>query len=231
MTRQSIFVAFGALLAIAQPRVVVAQQYSPLTLGVGATDIAVAREATLSQRLAGPVLGAQASFAFRRLHLEGRYAEGTLTPDAGGAIATEDFVDARLLALVRIVPWLSVGVAQHLRAFIAESGTARWSRVEAVTRVESELVNGIAHLRIDTWYALNAQSNVQDGGNGALGGEVGLLLRIPRAPISLHVSYVADHATFANGGTESLDGIRAALVLDRILPARGPRDGTARATR
>jgi hypothetical protein len=230
MTRQSVCIAFGALLAIAQPRVAIAQQYSPLTLGVDVTTIAVAREATLSQRLAGPVLGAQASVAFWRLHLEGRYAEGALTPDGGGA-ATEDFVDARLLALVRIAPWLSVGVAPHLRAFIAESGTARWSRVEAVTRIESELVNGIAHLRIDTWYAVSAQSNVQDGGNGALGGEVGLLLRIPRAPASLHVSYIADHATFANGGTESFDGIRAALVLDRILPARGARAGPARATR
>lgn len=210
-------------LLVASPGIAGAQQYSPLVLGVDYSALRVARDVATAQLLTGQILGANAAVSFRRLQLEGQYAEGSLTPDGVVIADAEDFVEARLLARVRVLPWLSVGGGPHLRAFVTPSGTARWSRLEAHTRVEGELIAGLAQLRVDTWYAFSTDVNVQDGGDGALGGEAGLTIRVPGTPTALHVSYVADQASFANGGTEFVDGLRVSLVLDRIIPARAAR--------
>jgi hypothetical protein len=53
-----------------------------------------------------------------------------------------------------------------------------------------------------------------------MGGEVGLLLRIPNTPTALQLMYTADRASFANGGSEFVEGVRIGLLLDRILSAR-----------
>lgn len=207
------------LVTLAFPALLQAQQYSPLSIGVDAASLRVVREVATSQRFEGTVLGARASASFRRLQLEGRYVEGSLTPPAAAADA-EDLVDARIIARVGIKPWLAIGVGPHLRAFITPNGTARWSRMEVHTRSEGELINGLAYVRVDLWFAASATSNVQGGGSGAMGGEAGLLIRIPGTPTALEVTYLADRATFASGGDEFVEGIRVALVLDRILPRR-----------
>lgn len=213
---------FGASLAIAaSAQVAAAQQVSPLALGVEASTARVVRDVATTQILGGPVLGASVRGSWRRFELEGQYLEGSLTPEGAAGADGEDFVDARAVARVRVMPWLSLGAGPHLRAFITPSGTARWSRIELHARGEGELIAGLAQLRVDTWFAVSAESNVQDGGDGAMGGEVGLLLRIPRTPAALQLSYVADRAMFTNGGSEFVEGVRAGIVLDRILRARG----------
>lgn len=212
-----------ALLVIAMacaPAVLAAQQLSPFTIGADVTNLSVTRDIATTQVLTGPAIGAKATFAFRRFELEGRYAEASLTPDALTSTGAEDYVDARIIARVQIIPGLSLGAGPHLRAFVTPSGTARWSRMEVHARYEGELIAGLAELRVDTWYAASAESNVQGGGNGAVGGEAGMLIRIPRTPTSLYVGYTADRATFVNEGAEFVDGIRVGLVLDRILSAR-----------
>lgn len=216
MRLRSLLVA--ALLTV--PATLHAQEFSPIVLGADATTLRVVRDVATSQLLEGSVLGAKASFSFRRLQLDGTYAEGTLVPN--GLIGAEDekYVDARLIARVRVNPYLSLGAGPHLRAFVTPVGTSRWSRLELHARTEGELINGLAHVRIDAWFAASATANVQDGGTGAMGGEAGLLLRIPNTPSALHVMYTADRATFANGGSEFVEGIRIGIVLDRILSAR-----------
>ncbi len=218
MTLRRILAIVALAVAVA-PAAVLAQQFSPFTIGADFTDLSVTRDVATAQLLRGPALGAKATVAFRRVELEGRYAEAALTPDATTSTGAEDYVDARIIARVRVIPGLSLGAGPHLRAFITPSGTARWSRVELHARVEGELIAGIAQLRVDTWYAASAESNVQGGGTGAVGGEAGMLIRIPRTPTSLLVSYSADRATFVNEGSEFVEGIRVALVLDRILSA------------
>jgi hypothetical protein len=207
------------LVALGSPLLLPAQQYSPLAIGAEATSLRVVRDVATAQQFDGTVLGAGASARFGWLQLEGRYFEGSLTPSSVAADA-EDLVDARVIARVGIAPWLAVGAGPHLRAFITPSGTARWSRVEVHARSEGELINGLAHLRVDLWVAPSASSNVQGGGTGAMGGEAGLLVRIPRSPVALELTYLADRATFTSSGSEFVEGIRVALVLDRILPAR-----------
>jgi hypothetical protein len=216
MRLRSLF--FAAFLAL--PAALRAQEFAPIVLGADATTLRVVRDVATSQLLEGSVLGAKASFSFRRLQVEGRYTEGSLVPS--GLIGAEDekYVDALVIARVNVNPYLSLGAGPHLRAFVTPAGTARWSRLELHARTEGELINGLARVRIDAWFAASANANVQTGGSGAMGGEAGLLLRIPNTPTALHLMYTADRATFANGGAEFVEGIRIGLVLDRILSAR-----------
>lgn len=197
-----------------------AQEVSPFSLGVDFTAARVVREAATTRILSGPVLGAGARVSLARFELEGHYAEGSLSPDGSGSTASESFVDARLAARVRLLSWLSVGAGPHIRAFVTPSGTARWQRLELTGRVTSELINDLALLVVDAWIAPMAESNVQGGGTGARGGEAGLLLRIPGTPTAVQLSYFADRGSYANGGGEFLEGVRVALVLDRILQPR-----------
>jgi hypothetical protein len=205
---------------VALPVSVGAQDFSPIILGGDANTVRVVRDVATSQLLEGSVLGARASLSFRRLQLEGRYAEGSLVPSGVLGAEDEKYVDALVIARVNLNSYLSFGAGPHLRAFVTPAGTARWSRIEIHARTEGDLINGLARVRIDAWLAPSANSNVQGGGSGAMGGEAGLLLRIPNTPTALHVMYTADRATFANGGSEFVEGIRVGLVLDRILSAR-----------
>jgi hypothetical protein len=212
--------ALCAALSLALPISMGAQEFAPIILGADATTLRVVRDVATSQLLEGSVLGAKASFAFRRLQIEGRYTEGSLVP--GGVVGTDDekYVDALVIMRVNVKPFLSLGAGPHLRAFVTPAGTARWSRMELHARTEGELINGLARVRVDAWFAPSASSNVQGGGSGAMGGEAGLVLRIPNTPTALQVMYTADRATFANGGSEFVEGVRIGLVLDRILSAR-----------
>lgn len=220
----SITRTLAVLLAACAPALAHAQQFPPFTIGADFTDLRVRREVATSQVLAGPALGAKATVAFRRFELEGRYAEAALTPNASSSTGAEDYVDARVILRMGLVPGLSLGAGPHLRAFVTPSGTARWSRLELHARFDGELIAGIARLRVDAWYAASAEANVQDGGTGAVGGEAGMLIRIPRSLTSVFVGYAADRASFANGGSEFIDGVRIALVLDRMLAgSSGPR--------
>lgn len=205
---------------LALPCALGAQVVSPIVLGADATTLRVVREVATSQLLEGSVLGAKASYSFRGVQFEGRYTEGSLVPS--GAIGSEDekYVDARIVARVNVKSFLSLGAGPHLRAFVTPAGTARWSRLELHARTEGELINGLARVRVDAWFAASASANVQEGGKGAMGGEAGLLVRIPNTPTALHLMYTADRATFANGGSEFVEGVRIGLVLDRILSAR-----------
>lgn len=209
-----------ALALLGFPALLTAQSYSPLTIGADVMTTRAVRDVATTQVLSGTVLGARASVAFTRLQIEGQYSEGLLSPDGVGSSATEDYVDARVTARLRVTPWLSVGAGPHLRAFVTPSGTARWSRIEVHARFTSELINDIALLVFDTWYAPTAESSVQGGGTGARGGEAGVFLRIPGTPSALHLSYLADRGTFSNGGGEFVEGVRAAIVLDRIVRTR-----------
>lgn len=216
--------ALALVAMVCAPAVAGAQHFSPFTIGVDFTDISVTRDVATSQVLRGPAVGTKLSVAFRRFELEGQYAEAALTPDAPSGTGAEDLVDARVIARVRVAPGVSVGAGPHLRAFVTPAGTARWTRVELHARLEGELIAGIALLRVDTWYAASAEANVQGGGDGAVGGEAGMFVRIPRTPTALFVGYSADRARFVSGGAEFVEGVRIALVLDRRLAIRsGPR--------
>jgi hypothetical protein len=198
-----------------------AQRTGPIAVGAEAMTTRVLRDAVTVREFAGTVVGVQASLSLGRLQLEGAYAEGTLLPDGRASSAPgEDFLDARLIARVRLVPWLSLGVGPHLRGFVTPTGSARWARTEVHARVTTELINNVALLVLDTWYAVSAESNVQGGGVGARGGEAGIVVRVPGTAGAVHLSYMADRSTFVLGGSEFIEGLRATILFDQLVPSR-----------
>lgn len=186
----------------------------PVTFSGGAdlTTARLARAGALERVWTGPVMGARGAATFRRYTVEALYAQGSLNPEAGTLGEGEDLVDGALQFLVRVRPWISVGGGPHLRAFVTPAGTSHWSRFEGRVRAEGEIVNGVAFAHFEGWYALGVTTNVQGGGSGAQGGEAGLTVRLPRTPFALALAYAADRATFANGGSEFLEGVRFSVV-------------------
>ena len=191
---------------------------NPVGLSAGGelTTMRVARDLPAVRAYSGPVLGASGGLVYRRFEVEVRYAEGSLSPESGTSGGKEDFADGALQLRVRVLPWLAIGAGPHLRAFITPAGTARWTRVEAHGRAEGELIAGVARLQVEGWYAFSAETNVQGGGSGAMGGEAGLTVKLPRVPVSLRLTYIADRATFKGGGAEFVDGLRLGFVFDRF---------------
>lgn len=204
----------AALLALP----VAAEGQAPVALsgGVEVVTTQLARDGTLDRQWTGSILGARGGVTLRRFSIEGRYAQGTLTPEIGTLGEGEDIVDGSVQLRVRVLPWLTVGAGPHLRAFITPAGSSRWTRIEASARGEGEVINGLVFAHFEGWYALAVDANVPGGGTGAQGGEAGLSLRHPRAPLALVLSYTADRAVFANGGSEFLEGVSLAVAFGRF---------------
>ena len=196
-------------------RPVLAQRAFDLSGGVSASSMTLARAGTSARELTGAVLGAEGRIGFKRFELRGRYLEGSLTPAAGAFGGAEDFADLRLLFGAAVGAGVTVGVGPHLRSFISPGGTANWTRIEANVRLDRELVPRLARAEIEFAYAVSAESNIQGGGTGAMGANIGLLVAPPTWPGALRVAYSADRATYASGGTEFLDGLELGLRLRR----------------
>ena len=214
--RRATLVTALLVLGFVSSRPLVAQSAVVLSAGAEVLTMHVARDRPAARAYAGPVLGAFGGIGYRKFEVEGHYAEGSLSPESGTIGGNEDFADGALQLRVRVLPWLAIGAGPHLRAFITPAGTARWTRMEAHARAEGELIAGLAQLQVEGWYALSAETNVQGGGSGAMGGEAGVTVKLPRAPVSLRLTYTADRATFKSGGSEFVDGLRLGLVFDRF---------------
>lgn len=203
-------------LAILIARESEAQAPVALTGSAQVTTAQLAREGALSRSWTGSIMGARAGITFNRFTLEGQYAQGSLTPETGTLGDGEDLVDGLILLRVRVREWLSVAGGPRLRAFVTPAGTSRWSRIEARARVEGEVIDGLAFAHFEGWYALAAEANVQGGGTGAQGGEAGLSIRLRNTPVAVQLTYIADRATFSNGGSEFLEGVSLALRFGRF---------------
>lgn len=194
----------------------IAQRPLGVSGSAGITVVELAREGTLSRRWSGSMMGARGAVTLHRFTLDASYAQGAVTPGVGTLGDGEDLVDGAVQLRVWVLPWLSVGGGPHLRAFVSPAGTSRWTRFEARARAEGEIINGIAFAHFEGWYALAVDANVLGGGSGAQGGEAGISIRLPRAPIALQLIYSADRATFTNGGSEFLEGVRFSLAFERF---------------
>ena len=189
-------------------------QRSPVGLSASAevTTTRLVRETAVNRTFGGPVLGASGAVTYGRYAIDGRYLQGKLAPEAGTLGDGEELADVSLQLRVTVRPWITVGGGPRLRAFITPAGTSHWSRLEARTRIEGEIIPGLVKARFEGWYALAVEANVQGGGTGAQGAEVGLALHIPRSPLALRLSYAADRASFASGSAELLESVGVAVV-------------------
>lgn len=201
-------IAVGGLIA---PAPIASQPLAGLSATLEVAPTRLARNTATSRILSGPVFGAQGRIAFRFFEVEGRYGEGSLTPAEGTTGLSEDVVEGTAVVWFKPRPWVGIGAGPQLRAFLSASGTSHWTRFDLRTRIHSNLIPGLAVAYVEGWFSVAATANVQGGGSGAQGAEAGLTVRIPRWPVSARLGYIADRATFANGGSEFIEGIRLGL--------------------
>jgi len=161
----------------------------------------------------GPTFGVQAGLSLAKFTLSAQYLEGRLQPRSGSPdTVSRDLVEARLLLGVRPVPWLSLGVGPHIRAFVFDTTTVRWVMWQARVRAQGALPSTSLETYVELWYALSATVNLPAPVDHVQGGEAGVVLRPRRSAVWLRLGYRVDGAQLASGGqTESVEAVSFAV--------------------
>ena len=149
----------------------------------------------------------QGAIAIGRVELSASYLQGTLNHE-GGSVAGRDLVEGTVLLGVRALQWLTLEGGPHARAYTLVGSTQRWLFWELRARAATTFVGSAAQGYAELWRAVAADANVPEPFDHAQGGEVGMILRMARAPLSARVGYRIDHAVLG-GGTrvETVDGV------------------------
>src|SRR5713101_8939863 len=125
----------------------------------------------------------QGALAMGRVELSVSYLQGTLNHD-GGSPAGRDLVEGTVLLGVRALDWLTLEGGPHARAYTLTGSTQRWLFWELRARAGTAFVGSAAQGYVELWRALAADANVPEPFDHAQGGEVGMILRLARAPRS-----------------------------------------------
>jgi len=149
----------------------------------------------------------QGALAMGRVALSISYLQGSLNHDGGGA-AGRDLVEGTVLLGVRARDWLTFQAGPHARAYTLVGSTQRWLFWELRARAATAFVGSAAQGYAELWRAVAADANVPEPFDHAQGGEVGMIIRLARAPLEGRVGYRIDHAVLG-GGTrlETVDGV------------------------
>ena len=198
----------GALAAPAS-----AQLARTVTADLGAASVRslVSGTAGPAEALTGMAVGGGASLRLGPMVLGGTYLQGRLLPDTGAA-AARDLIEAGLTLAVRPVSWLSVGGGALVRGYVQSSGTERWVLGVLRARAEGAILTPVIRTHVELWHAVSADVNVGAETGGAQGGEAGLTLRLPQAPIWGRLTYAIDRASLGDGSrAETLERIAIAV--------------------
>jgi len=160
-----------------------------------------------TEYFAGNVFLGQGSVGLGRLQLSLSYLQGTLNRD-GAFGASRDMVEGTVMVGFRAIDWLTLETGPHARAYTLSGGTQRWLFWELRARAASAFVGSAVQGYAELWRAIAADANVPEPFDHAQGGEVGMILRLARAPLAARVAYRVDHAVLG-GGTrlETVDGV------------------------
>ncbi len=197
------------LLALAAAAVTTGEVRAQALHPAGSAALVTAR--VRSQRpdyqFTGSAFLGQGTLTLGRLHLSASYLQGTLNRD-GGATGSTDLVEGTVLLGVRTLDWLTFEAGPHARAYTPTGSTQRWLFWELRARAATPFVGSAARGYVELWRAVAADANVPEPFDHAQGGEVGMILRLARAPLSARVGYRIDHAVLG-GGTrlETVDGV------------------------
>jgi len=161
----------------------------------------------------GPTFGLQAGLSLAKFTLSAQYLEGRLNPRAGSPdTISRDLVEARLLLGVRPVPWLSLGVGPHIRAFVFDTTTVRWVMWQARARAQGALPSTSLETYVELWYALSATVNLPAPVDHVQGGEAGVVLRPRRSKVWFQLGYRVDGSQLGSGSSsESVEAVSFAL--------------------
>jgi hypothetical protein len=149
----------------------------------------------------------QGALALGRVELSVSYLQGTLNPD-GGTAAARDLVEGTARLGVRALDWLTLETGPHARAYTLTGGTQRWLFWELRARAARAFIGSSVRGYAELWRAISADANVPEPFDHAQGGEVGMVVRLARAPLTARIGYRIDHAVLG-GGTrkETVDGV------------------------
>src|SRR5207248_10942142 len=169
---------------------------------------------TEERSFGGPTFGVQAGLSLAKFTLSAQYLEGRLSTRSGGLPDTlsRDLVEARLLLGVRPVPWLSLGVGPHIRAFVFDTTTVRWVMWQARARAQGALPSTRLETYVELWYALSATVNLPAPVDHVQGGEAGVVLRPRRSKVWFQLGYRVDGSQLGSGSSsESVEAVSFAL--------------------
>lgn len=174
------------------------------------TNIGATREA-----LSGTILAGEGRLTLWRLVLDVGYAQGRVTPDTAGPMS-RDVVEGRLLLGTR--PWrgLAIKAGPHVRAFVSSAGTQRFLFFEARLRGERPIVGATVHGYAELWRVVSGTVNVVEQFDGGQGGEAGMIVRLPRAPLWARLAYGIERAKLGGGSRlETVEGLTVAIGYGR----------------
>ena len=162
-----------------------------------------------TDQFSGAAFLGEATLSLGRLSLGVSYLQGKLDPAGAAAAGTSrDLVEGTVLLGARPAAWLTLEGGPHARAYTITGGTQRWLFWELRARAATAFVDSAVRGYVELWRAVSADANVPEPFDHAQGAEVGMILRLARAPLEARVGYRIDHAVLG-GGTrlETVDGV------------------------
>src|SRR3989442_1596300 len=130
----------------------------------------------------------QGALAMGRVELSFSYLQGTLNHD-GGSAGGRDLVEGTVLLGVRALDWLTLEGGPHARAYTLAGRTQRLVFLGLRARGATAFVGSAAQGYVELWRPLGADAKSPEPFDHAQGGEVGMILRMARAPLSARVGY------------------------------------------
>ncbi len=160
-----------------------------------------------AESLSGALIIGQAGVALRPFSVDVAYGQGRLA-SSDGSSAARSVVEASVYVSRRVTPWLLLKAGPHIRAYSAPGSTERWVMWEAHARGDEPVITGLLSAYLEGWYAVVSTANVDPGGSGARGAEVGVMLRKPDSPVWAKLGYAVDQSSLkSNARTESMQSI------------------------
>jgi len=142
-----------------------------------------------------------------------RYLEGSLASDD---TATEtDLVEGEVILWFAPVRWAAVGAGPHVRAYVEEGGTERWTMWEVRARGTAQLTGAVTAYG-ELWTVLGSGLPVTGSLDRGLGLEGGLRIAFGRLPFSGQLRYRVNQLAVADGGRlETVEQLGIAVGIGR----------------
>jgi hypothetical protein len=128
---------------------------------------------SVSDRLTGPLLGAEGVLISDRLMVRVRYGEGHIKPQPGSSSESRDIVMGEALFGVRAAPWLSLWVGPSARAYTVGESDQRWLVWSGRASARGTLLPGRMQTYVELWGVFSGNvgnPSIKAGGRGASGG-------------------------------------------------------------
>lgn len=127
----------------------------------------------VTDRLTGPILGAEGVLTSDRLMVRVRYGEGRIKPKTGSTAESRDIVMGEALFGVRAMPWLSLWVGPSARAYTIGESDQRWLVWSGRASARGTLLPGRMQTYVELWGVFSGNVGnppIKAGGRGASGG-------------------------------------------------------------